>query len=46
MTRFKAKVSATVELTVWLTKNDNGEVELDEVDEVLEVVEFGNIREL
>lgn len=46
MRRYKAKVSATVELIVWLKENDNGEVELDEVEEVDEVTEYENIREI
>jgi hypothetical protein len=46
MRRYKAKVSATVELVVWLKENDNGEIEIDEVDEVLEVDEYENIREI
>lgn len=46
MNRYKAKVSATVEMTVWIREAANGEQELDEVDEITEVIEFENVRKL
>lgn len=46
MKTYKAKVSATVELTVTIKETENGETEIMEVDEVLEVSEYENIRPL
>lgn len=43
---YKAKVSATVEITATVKENDNGEIEIVEVDEVTEVVDFENVRPL
>lgn len=43
---YKAKVSATVEITATVKELDNGEIEIVEVDEVLEVDDFDNVRPL
>lgn len=44
--KYKAKISAVVEITAWVKELPNGEVEIEEVDEILEVEEFENIREI
>lgn len=46
MKTYKAVVSATVEITATVKEYDNGEIEIVEVDEVLEVNDFDNIRPL
>lgn len=46
MKTYKARVSATVEITATVKEYDNGEIEIVEVDEVLEVDEFDNVRPL
>lgn len=46
MKTYKAKISATVELTVTIKEYDNGETEIDEVDEITEISEYGNVRPL
>jgi hypothetical protein len=43
---YKAKVSATVEMTVTIKEYDNGEMEIEEIDEVTDVDEFENVRPL
>ncbi len=44
--RYKAKVDANVELLVWLSEDQDGEQEVEEVLELLgEVKEFDNVRE-
>jgi hypothetical protein len=44
MKKYRAKVSATVELDVIIVEDDNGEYEIDDVLEVVYVDEFGNVR--
>ncbi|SFC93855.1 hypothetical protein SAMN05443252_10924 [Bacillus sp. OV322] len=46
MKTYKAKVSATVEITAIVKEYDNSEIEIVEVDEVLEVNDFDNVRPL
>lgn len=46
MKRYRAKVSATVELEVIIVENDNGEQEIDEILEVDYVDEFENVRRM
>jgi hypothetical protein len=46
MKTYKAKVSATVEITATVKEYDNGEIEIFEVDEILEVNDFDNVRPL
>lgn len=46
MKTYKAVVSATVEITAIVKEYDNGEIEIVEVDEVLEVNDFDNVRPL
>lgn len=46
MKTYKAKVSATVEITATVNEYDNGEIEIIEVDEVLEINDFDNVRQL
>lgn len=46
METYKAKVSATVEITATIKEYDNGEIEIVEVDEILEVIDFDNVRPL
>lgn len=44
--RFKAKIDANVELLVWLSEDQDGEQEVEEVLELIsEVKEFDNVRE-
>ena len=43
---YKAKVSATVELIVKVKEYSDGELEILEVDEVDEIIDFDNVREL
>lgn len=46
MRKYKAKVTATVELEVIIVENDNGEKEIDEILEVAEIEEFDNVRHM
>lgn len=46
MKTYKAVVSATVELTVTIKENINGDTEIVEVDGVIEISEYENIRPL
>jgi len=46
MKTYKAKISATVELTATVKEYDNGEIEIVEVDEVTDIDEFDNVRPL
>lgn len=46
MKTYKAKISATVELTATVKEYENGEIEIIEVIEVVEVDDFGNVRPL
>ena len=46
MKTYKAKVSATVEIIATVKEYDNGEIEIVEVDEILEVNDFDNVRPL
>jgi hypothetical protein len=38
--RYKAKVTASVEMIVWINENANGDKEIDDIDEVTEIEEF------
>jgi len=40
MKRYKAKVIASVEMTVWINESLNGDIEIDDIDEVTDVQEF------
>lgn len=33
-------------MTVWIEENDNGDMEIEDIDEVTEINEFENVREL
>lgn len=46
MERKRVKISATVTATAWIKEYPNGEIELDELDEVTEVDEFEVVSEL
>lgn len=45
-TRKRVKISATVTATAYIWQYDNGETELDETDEVLDVDEYEVVAEL
>ena len=42
----KVKITATVTATAYITEYDNGDTELDELDEILEVDEYEVISDL
>ena len=42
----KVKVAATVTATAYIVEYDNGDTELDELDEILEVNEYEVISDL
>jgi len=44
--RKRVKISATVTATAYVTEYDNGEVEFDELDEVLEVEDYEVVADL
>ena len=44
--RKKVKVAATVTATAYIIEYDNGDTELDELDEVLEVDEYEVVSDL
>ena len=46
MKKYKAKVSATVEMEVIIVENANGDKEIEEILEVDYVDEFENVRPL
>ena len=40
MKKYKAKVSANVEMIVWISESLNGDQEIDDVEEVTEIKDF------
>jgi len=38
--KYKAKVTASVEMIVWINESLNGDMEIDDVDEVTDIEEF------
>lgn len=38
--RFKAKVKAVVEMTVWINEDVNGNKEIEDIEEVTNIEEF------
>lgn len=38
--RYKARVKATVDMIVWITETVNGDKEIEDIEEVVEVDEF------
>lgn len=45
MKKYQAKIDATVVLQVWLNEYDDGELEVDEVLEIYEIIDIENVRE-
>ena len=43
---YKARISATVEITATVKEYDNGEIEIMEVDEITDIEDFDNVRPL
>ena len=46
MKTYKAKISATVELVANVKEYNNGEIEIIEIGEIDEVIDFDNVRPL
>ena len=46
MKTYKAKTSATVELVANVKEYNNGEIEIIEIGEIDEVIDFDNVRPL
>jgi len=38
--KYKAKVTASVEMIVWINESLNGDIEIDDIDEITDVQEF------
>lgn len=45
MERKRVKISATITATAWVKEYPNGDIELDELDEVLDVDDFEVVAE-